>query len=129
MNIKLIYFLNQLKNASLVNKSTVCIFSSKMTLRIATVLYEEGYLLSFKKKTMENGFSYLILRLKERNYIATFKNLKLCSTPSKSVYLPANQLFRIRMNYKLYVFSTNKGILTGLECKKEHIGGVLLFYC
>ena len=55
------------------------------------------------------------------------KSLKIISTPVKITYLTLKNLAKLPSTKSILVLSTSKGFLTGLECKKQKIGGVLLF--
>lgn len=125
MNLETIKILNKLKNNDLIHKKRIVISKNKSSIQIIKLLYREGYILSYKNK--EN--STLEVNLKEYVRIPAFKNLKICSTASKTLYLSYKHIASLNTKKSLYVFSTNKGIITGNECKNYNLGGVLLFYC
>lgn len=125
MNIETIKILNKLKNNSLIYKKKIIISRSKLIAQIIKVLYKEGYILSYKNK--ENLGLEVNLRAYTR--IPTFKYLKICSSPSKTIILSSKQIGSLNTKKNLYVFSTNQGVMTGNECKALGLGGTLLFCC
>jgi ribosomal protein S8 len=58
------------------------------------------------------------------------RELKLISTPKTKVSLDYKAIIRLKKNTNsLMFFSTDQGLFTINECKKNKIGGVLLFIC
>lgn len=131
MNLETIKFLSQLKNASLVNHENVCVRSNRLIQSLLKFLYKEGLVLSFRtKKHQLFGFtsnSFVNLRYFFNKPI--FKHFKIMSSPSKRKYVSLHILSRIYSKKNIFLFSTNKGLLTLNECKKFKVGGLLLFIC
>ena len=131
MNIETIKFLNQLKNASLVNHENVCVKSNRLIQSLLKLLYKEGVILSFRTKKFEPlKFTFKsFINLRYFYNKAIFKHLKIMSSPSKRRYFCLKNICRISSKKNIFVFSTNKGLLTLNGCKKLKVGGVLLFIC
>lgn len=132
MNIKTIHFLTQLKNASSLNKEIVKVDCNKFIINILKLLYEEGFILGFKinkKANFYNETSEAIVYLRYMHNKPILKNLKIISSPSLQRVVRLKELCRIIAKKKFFLFSTNLGLLTLTECKKNHVGGVLLFSC
>jgi small subunit ribosomal protein S8 len=133
MNIQTIKFLNKLKNASLFNKEDITVAYSKNILGIVKILYKEGFLQSFKIVAQSNLTSQvrysLVIRLRYFYDKPILKKLKIISSPSRVIYLNFLDISKLAATKNALFFSTSKGILTLLECKKQQIGGALLFIC
>lgn len=125
MNIETIKTLNKLKNNSLIYKKKIAISKNKLILQIVKVLYKEGYILSYKSK----GNLDLEVNLRAYTRIPTFKYLKICSSPSRTIVLSSKQIASLNTKKSLYIFSTNQGVMTGNDCKTLKLGGTLLFCC
>lgn len=125
---KLNKFLNQLKNASLINKDSIRVLNNPFIEKILKVLYKEGLIQSFYIDIYLNQ-SYLVIYLRYFYNFSVLTNFKLISRASKLNYLKINDILKIYNKKKLIIFSTSKGILTDLECKKIMTGGVPLFTC
>jgi|TARA_B110000967_G_scaffold209162_1_gene264085 small subunit ribosomal protein S8 len=130
MNINLIKFLSKLKNASISKQEVVSIDYNKLCLGVVKLLYKEGFIQSFSIKKISfssNVELKIFITLRYFNNKPIFKNLKIVSTPSRLNYLNIKDLSKISNKKIILILSTNKGLLTSLECKKHKIGGKLLF--
>lgn len=129
MSNTLIKFLIQLKNASLIKQENVVFKFNKLNLKITQLLYKEGFIQSFYLQGNTSAPSTLKIYIKLRFIYnkSILKNLKLISTPVKNAYLNFKNLSKLPTTKNVLFLSTSKGFLTGLECKKNKIGGVLLF--
>jgi small subunit ribosomal protein S8 len=118
----IINFLLTLKNASSLKKEKIKIKYSKHSLELVVCLYNEGFIHSYQLK---NNQILIILRYFFNKPI--LKNLKIISTPSKLRYLNLKALSKLSNKKTSLFFSTSKGLLTLNQCKKNKIGGILLF--
>jgi len=126
MSIRLIKLIIKLKNASILKKKYINIRYSKLYANLLKILYKEGFIQSISyDKTKLN----LKIYLKYYHGKPIFKELTFFSIPSKKYYLPFFNLEKLNDLKKLTLLSTNKGILTLSECKKQKVGGTLLFVC
>lgn len=131
MNTNLIKLLLQLKNASLVKKEVVEFNCNYLCLELLKLLYTEGFIQSFRilsknRSDNEKQFQTTIMLRYSYNKPA-LKTLKIISTPSYSKYLTLKDISKIQDRKNILFLSTNRGLLTGLQCKKNKIGGTLLF--
>ena len=55
------------------------------------------------------------------------RDVKRISTPGRRIYLGVRDIKPVKNNYGIILLSTPKGILTGDEARKEHVGGEALF--
>jgi small subunit ribosomal protein S8 len=131
MNINLIKLLLQLKNASLAKKEIVEFSCNLLCLELLKLLYNEGFIQSFKivsKNGSDNEKQFQTTIMLRYSYNKpTLKGLKIISTPSHSKYLTLKDISKIQDRKNILFLSTNRGLLTGVECKKNKIGGTLLF--
>jgi ribosomal protein S8 len=131
MNITLIQLLLKLKNASLARKEIVIIKYNKSCLDLLKLLYIEGFIQSFNIQTIDSPFvkKHLQISITLRYFYnkPIFKDLKIVSKPSYVKYLKLKDLCKIVDKKSVLFLSTNKGLLTSLDCKKHKVGGTLLF--
>lgn len=121
--------LTRIRNAHMVKHQIVQIPSTKMSLAIATILKEEGYIEDFENY-LENEKKYILISLK---YIGqsrkpVISKIKRVSKPGLRVYSGSKELPRVLENLGLAIISTSKGVMTNLNAKKLGIGGEILFY-
>ena len=55
------------------------------------------------------------------------RDVKRISTPGRRIYLGVRDIKPVKNSYGMILLSTPKGILTGDEARKEHVGGEALF--
>jgi len=128
MNTTTINSLSQIKNAYELNKNHVRIISNNLTLNIIKSLYKEGLILSyFKEEGTYNSFLNIYLRYLDNE--TPFLSLKIISKPSREIRLKTYEIYKLSEKQSVFVFSTSKGILNSLDCKKQKLGGILLFIC
>lgn len=121
MNKSVKNFLIDLKNNSLNNKSCFKRTCNSNILKIVSILYNEGFLQSFKLED-----NVLIIYFNKSGGINFLKNLKIVSKLSRRVYLQYRDICKIKDNGSLLLFSTTKNILTIHDCKRKRVGGELL---
>ena len=120
--------LTRIRNANSAKHKTVDVPSSRVKLQIADILLREGYINSYEmledgvKKTMRISLKYG--QKNER----TLAGLKRISKPGLRIYAPSDKLPRVLNGLGIAIVSTNKGIITDKEARKNKIGGEVLAY-
>jgi len=114
-----------LKNASLVNKTTVSMPHSKMKESILVLLKEEGYVKAFTvtgdaKKVVEVALEY-------KGSKPRISGVTRVSKSSKRIYTGVKSITQVRYGHGLLVLSTPKGIMSDKKARKELVGGEVLF--
>lgn len=126
MNSTIIKFLVSLKNASWTSANKLVLNYDNFSLTILQVLYSSGLIQSY---TILCKNKVTVFLRKSFNKTLT-QNLKLVSTPTQKISLDYKKIALIRKNTNsILFFSTDRGLLTVSECKKQKVGGVLLFTC
>ena len=121
--------LTRIRNANMVKHQIVQIPATKMSLGIAKILKEEGFIEDFENYE-ENKFKYLLLSLK---YIGKSRKPVICkitriSKPGLRVYSRSKELPKVLDNLGIAIISTSKGVMTNLKAKELGIGGEILCY-
>ena len=121
--------LTRIRNAHLVKHQIVQIPVTKMSLAIATILKEEGYIQDFENY-QENKRNYLLLSLKYtgNSRDSVIREIKRISKPGLRVYANSKQLPRVLDNLGIAIMSTSKGLMTNFKAKELGIGGEVLCY-
>ena len=115
-----------MKNGSLAGKESVCVPYSKIKNAIAECLKKEGYITQVGKKIKKD---VLVLEI-ELVYVdkkPKIIEVERISKQSRRVYFGMKDIHRVRNGAGLLVLSTPKGILSGKEARREHVGGEALF--
>jgi small subunit ribosomal protein S8 len=115
-----------LKNGGNAGKETVMVPFSNFMGEIAKTLFNAGYIASYAKKSRAKGdvleLGVLYVDTKPR-----INDVKRISKSSRRVYCGVDNVRSVKNGRGLLVLSTPKGILTGDEARKEHVGGEALF--
>lgn len=121
--------LTRIRNANMVKHQIVQIPATKMSLAIAKILKEEGFIEGFEDYT-ENNKNYLLLSLKYigKSRKSVISKIERVSKPGLRVYSNSKELPRILNGLGIAVISTSKGVMTNLKAKELGIGGEVLCY-
>ena len=121
--------LTRIRNATMVKHQIVQIPVTKMSLAIATILKEEGFIEDFESY-QEDKKNYLLLSLKykgkSRNSVIS--KIKRVSKPGLRVYTNSKELPKVLDNLGIAIMSTPNGVMTNFKAKELGIGGEVLCY-
>jgi len=107
-----------IQNGQLANKAFILQNKTKLCSSVLNILWDEGYILGYK---IEEKCFKIFLRYK--NNTPVISSLKSISKPGNRLYYSCKQLWKINSTKGLIIISTNKGLLTLNECKKQKLGG------
>jgi small subunit ribosomal protein S8 len=113
--------LTSIRNAYAVSKETVSISSSKPKDAILAILKENGYVGEFK----EEGEKILV-ELKYEKSKPVITSIERISKPGRRIYVKKDEIPTVLSGHGVAVISTSKGIMTGKDAKREHLGGELI---
>ncbi len=121
--------LTRIRNANTAKHDTVDVPASKMKVSIAEILLKEGYIKSFELEDA-GAFKNIHITLKygkdKNDKIIT--GLKRISKPGLRVYANAEELPKVLGGLGIAIVSTNKGVLTDKEARKNNVGGEVLAF-
>ncbi|MBC6419879.1 MAG: 30S ribosomal protein S8 [Prochloron sp. SP5CPC1] len=118
--------LTRIRNAYLVGHPKTKVPTTKMTLSIAKVLKQEGFIEDFVQEG-EGIKKHLIISLKyNRNRQPIIKKLKRISKPGLRVYSNRKELPKVLGGIGIAIVSTSRGIMTDREARRQGIGGEVL---
>ncbi len=126
MNDPISDLLNRIKSAASVGKRTVIVPRSRMNERIATVLKNQGYLISVNPYGKEETSLEFVFSDKERVGKKVLGASRI-SKPSCRVYCRVSDIKPVRHGRGCLVLSTPQGVMTGSEAQKLRVGGEALF--
>ncbi|MEY2962427.1 MAG: hypothetical protein RL496_256 [Pseudomonadota bacterium] len=116
----------RIRNGQLRSLSKVEIPSSTFRLKILEVLKNEGFITNFYIEKKENNKANLIVDLKYYEGVPVIKEIKRVSKPGRRVYSRATSIPRIQNGLGLAIISTNKGVMSDIEARKNNIGGEII---
>ena len=117
--------LTRIRNAIAVGKNEVRVPSSKMKLTVAKELVDAGYLAAGKT---EEGAprDELVVTIARDGESPKITEIARVSKPGRRVYARAADIPRVKSGRGVMLVSTSKGIMTGREAAKNHLGGELI---
>jgi len=119
-------FCTCIRNAVLAGHDKVDIPYSNLRKGITEQFKKYGYIRGYHVvKDHRQGLMRIYLKYDE-NHVSTISVIKRVSRPSCRRYVKANEIPEVRSGYGLTVLSTNRGILSDKEAKKENTGGEVL---
>ncbi len=118
--------LTRIRNALAIEAQSVEMPTSKVLEGIARVLRDEGFIEDYRVGG-EEPHRVLKIYLKygplgER----VIRELERVSKPGRRMYRGVGELGHYRNGLGIWVVSTNRGILSDRECRREHVGGEVL---
>ncbi|MBR0088023.1 MAG: 30S ribosomal protein S8 [Lachnospiraceae bacterium] len=121
--------LTRIRNANTAKHDTVDIPASKMKTAIAKILFDEGYIAKYD--ILEEGvFKTIRITLKygkDKNE-KIISGIKRISKPGLRVYANTEDMPKVLGGLGIAIVSTNLGIMTDKECRKNNVGGEVLAY-
>jgi small subunit ribosomal protein S8 len=119
-------FLTVVRNASRVRKEKVTARASRLAVRLAEILKEEGFIESYKFFTEgERRFIRMHLRY-IRGRQPAIQGIQRVSTPGRRVYVGFEEIPRVLGGLGIAVVSTSKGVMVDREARKARVGGELI---
>jgi len=121
--------LTRIRNAMLAKHKIVNIEATRMTISMAKVMCDEGFIDNMEKISIDNR-PYLVLTLKyEGNGKHSFITcLKRISKPGIRVYVNARNLPRILGGLGIAILSTSSGVMSDRQARLQGLGGEVLCY-
>jgi len=122
-------YLTRIRNALMAKHKVVEIPASNIKKEITRILYEKGYLLSYKfEEDNKQGIIKIALKYHPQTKVSTIKSLKRVSRPGLRKYASVDKIPRVLNGLGIAIISTSMGIMTDKEARKEKVGGEVLCY-
>jgi len=123
-------YLTRIRNANSSGHRVVDIPASKVKKEITKILFDQGYILSYKFEETQNNQGNIKIALKYDRITKepVIKKLQRLSTPGLRQYTASENLPRILNGLGISIVSTSKGVMTGKQAAKENVGGELICY-
>lgn len=122
--------LTRIRNANVAMHDEVSMPSSNRKLALAEVLRREGYIASYAETdNSPRPGKTLTIELKyspERDRV--IRGLRRISKPGLRIYRKRDEIPRVQGGLGVAVVSTNKGLMSDREARKNRMGGEILCY-
>ena len=119
--------LTRIRNALMAGHDGVLVPSSQMKLSLAKTLKEEGFIDRYEVLKGKPE-SMIKIHLKYTDNQPAILGLERVSKPGLRVYVERRRIPRVYGGLGTAILSTPKGIMTGQEAWRQHLGGEILCY-
>ena len=118
--------LTRIRNASSARHEKVLVPKSRLKVRIAEVLKEEGFIKDFvvHQDGVQGAITILLKYSGDRE--PAISDIKRVSKPGLRIYARADGMPRVLGGMGVAVVSTSQGLLTDTEARRKHLGGEVL---
>ncbi|EIJ39812.1 30S ribosomal protein S8 [Galbibacter orientalis] len=122
-------YLTRIRNANSAGHRVVEIPSSNLKKDMTKILFDQGYILSYKfEDNSVQGTIKIALKYDKLTKEPVIKRLKRVSTPGLRKYVGKDELPRVLNGLGIAIVSTSHGVMTSKQAKLESVGGEVLCY-
>lgn len=122
-------YLTRLRNAIGANHRVVEIPASNLKKEITKILFDQGYILSYKfDDSSVQGTIKIALKYTKETKESVIKKIQRISKPGLRKYTNSKELPRILNGLGIAIISTSHGVMTGKQAQRENVGGEVLCY-
>jgi small subunit ribosomal protein S8 len=119
--------LTRIRNAIMARQSDVVSPSSKLKVRLAEVLKEEGFIAGFDVRDNFDGHPEMVVRLRwPQPGTNAITGLRRRSRPGQRLYVGHDRIPKVRSGLGVAILSTSRGLMTDRAARKAGVGGELL---
>lgn len=117
--------LTRIRNATLARHDRTEIPLSKLKVRIAKLLLQEGYISDYKID--DSGFGTIVVFMKySRGRESAIAGMKRASRPGRRLYVGYRDIPKVHNGLGVAIMSTSRGVMTDKTARAEKIGGEIL---
>ncbi len=122
-------YLTRIRNASKAGHRVVEIPASNLKKEITKILFDQGYILSYKfEDDTVQGTIKIALKYNKATKEPVIKRIQRISKPGLRKYAPSQDLPRVLNGLGIAIVSTSHGVMTSKQAKLENVGGEVLCY-
>ncbi|RZP07857.1 MAG: 30S ribosomal protein S8 [Flavobacteriales bacterium] len=122
-------YLTRIRNANSAGHKVVSIPASNVKKEITKILFDQGYILSYKfEDNTIQGSIKIALKYNSFTKEPVIKKLERVSKPGLRKYSDSESLPRVLNGLGIAIVSTSKGLMTGKKAKQSNVGGEVLCY-
>ncbi|MAY22406.1 MAG: 30S ribosomal protein S8 [Flavobacteriaceae bacterium] len=123
-------FLTRVRNAVLAGHRVVEVPASNIKKEITKILFDQGYILSYKFEEGNNpqGTIKIALKYDKLTKDPVIKNIERVSKPGLRKYSGASGMPRVLNGLGIAIVSTSAGVMTAKQAESQNVGGEVLCY-
>jgi small subunit ribosomal protein S8 len=122
-------YLTRIRNAVAANHKVVEIPASNLKKEITKILFDQGYILSYKfEQNNVQGSIKIALKYDKDTKEPIIREIQRISKPGLRKYSSSASIPRILNGLGIAIVSTSKGLMTGKKAKQLNVGGEVICY-
>lgn len=122
-------YLTRIRNANSAGHRVVEIPASNLKKEITKILFDQGYILSYKfEENTAQGSIKIALKYDPATKAPIINKIQRISTPGLRKYAGSTEIPRILNGLGISIISTSKGVMTGKQAQRDNVGGEVLCY-
>jgi small subunit ribosomal protein S8 len=120
--------LTRIRNAIMAGHKVVEAPASNLKKEIARILFEKGYILSYKiiDDDKPQGTLKIALKYNSRSKMPAIKEIQRVSRPGLRQYTGFEDMPRILNGLGIAIISTSQGLMTNREARQKRLGGEVI---
>ena len=121
-------FLTRVRNASLAGHRVVEVPASNIKKEITKILFDQGFVLSYKFEDGKNpqGTIKIALKYDKVTKEPVIRRIERISKPGLRKYVGSSEVPRVLNGLGIAIVSTSSGVMTGKQAKAQNVGGEVL---
>ena len=123
-------YLTRVRNAVNAGHRVVDVPASNVKKEITKILFDQGYVLSYKFEDDKGpqGTIKIALKYDKLTKDPVIKKIQRISKPGLRKYSSSSELPRILNGLGIAIVSTSHGVMTGRQAQAQNVGGEVLCY-
>ena len=122
-------YLTRIRNASRAGHRVVEIPASNLKREITKILFDQGYILSYKfDEDKVQGTIKIALKYDKGTKEPIIRKIQRISKPGLRKYASSTEMPRILNGLGIAIVSTSHGVMTSKQAKRDKVGGEVLCY-
>lgn len=122
-------YLTRVRNAAMAGHKVVSIPASNLKKEITKILFDQGYILSYKfEQNTVQGEIKIALKYDKLTKKPIIKKLERISKPGLRKYVNSGEIPRVLNGLGIAIISTSHGVMTNKKARQENVGGEVLCY-
>ncbi|MDJ0645011.1 MAG: 30S ribosomal protein S8 [Flavobacteriaceae bacterium] len=122
-------YLTRIRNAASAGHRVVEIPASNLKKEMTKILFDQGYILSYKFEENKVQDSIKIaLKYDKQTKQPVMRKIERVSKPGLRKYVSSSEMPRVLNGLGIAIVSTSKGVMTNKKARQENVGGEVLCY-
>ena len=122
-------YLTRIRNASSAGHRVVEIPASNLKKEVTKILFDQGYILSYKfEENKVQGIIKIALKYDRLTKEPVIRKIQRISTPGLRKYASSGEMPRVLNGLGIAIVSTSHGVMTSKQAQRDNVGGEVLCY-